>query len=212
MTNGKIETNRDLIVKFLLSVKRPDMDKLVKYLIASDFFTAPASTHFHDSEAGGLAAHSLDVYNALEWVVGILKLEIKPESRIIIGLLHDVCKIDFYKRGIKNVKEGKKINGYGKEVDNWIEKEVWEVADEFPAGHGEKSVFTIIPFISLTEFEILSIRWHMAAWDLSEMGKLSLRSALDKYPAIMAVHVADLIATYLTPRVREQKETTKKEK
>ena len=37
----------------------------VKWLEASDFFYAPASTRFHGSYAGGLLEHSLNVYDEL---------------------------------------------------------------------------------------------------------------------------------------------------
>ena len=49
----------------LLWTGRDGMDKLLDFIVKSDFFTAPASTKFHGSYEGGLLEHSLNVYNRL---------------------------------------------------------------------------------------------------------------------------------------------------
>ena len=48
-------------------IRREGADKLLEYLLspASDFFHAPASTRFHSAYEGGLAQHSLNVYDCL---------------------------------------------------------------------------------------------------------------------------------------------------
>lgn len=48
-------------------IHREGADKLLAYLEspASDFFTAPASARYHGAYAGGLAEHSLNVYECL---------------------------------------------------------------------------------------------------------------------------------------------------
>ena len=81
-------------------IKRDGADKLKEYLLASDFFTAPASSRFHCAYEGGLCYHSINTYNRL---LANVKNEfgenwkdvISEESVAICGLLHDLCKIDF---------------------------------------------------------------------------------------------------------------------
>ena len=47
-------------------IKREGADKLLEYLVSSDFFLAPASAKFHSSYEGGLCDHSLNVYDCLK--------------------------------------------------------------------------------------------------------------------------------------------------
>ena len=60
--------SKKLIERFeaeLAKVDRPGIDKLQAYIRKSDFYSAPASTHFHLSCPGGLLQHSLNVLDAL---------------------------------------------------------------------------------------------------------------------------------------------------
>lgn len=63
-------------------VQRPGMGLLLEYIRRSDFYTAPASTHYHLSCEGGLLQHSLNVLDALR---GLLMKEpdgkAKPETQ-----------------------------------------------------------------------------------------------------------------------------------
>ena len=70
-------------------IKRRGADRLLEWLIGSDFFTAPASTRFHAAYEGGLVEHSLNVYKVFmkkHFVEG----EDDPESVAICTLLHDI--------------------------------------------------------------------------------------------------------------------------
>lgn len=76
-------------------IKRRGADKLLGYLVDKGFLEAPASTKYHGSYEGGLAEHSVNVMNRLmkkEVLQGYTK-----ETIAIVGLLHDVCKVDLYK-------------------------------------------------------------------------------------------------------------------
>lgn len=76
-----------------------DNPKLCDYICSEEhnFFKAPASTKYHGSYPGGLIEHSynvaytlydLTINNGLEWERVI--------SPFIVGLFHDICKIDNY--------------------------------------------------------------------------------------------------------------------
>lgn len=68
--------------------------------------------------------------------------------------------------------------------------------DKIPFGHGEKSVMMIEEFIKLKPVERYAIRWHMAFTEPKEYWN-TMTAALKKYPVILALHQADLEATYL---------------
>lgn len=153
----------------------------LKYWLESetDFLNAPASTKYHGSNEGGLLEHSIIVHSLLEEKNKRYNLGLSEETVIICGLLHDVCKTNFYKR-----------NGIGYKVD-----------DQFPVGHGEKSVFLLQRFIELTDQEIAMIRWHMVAFDVSihfdYPNGYAFRSAVKKWPQIVFLFTADYEASAL---------------
>ena len=74
-------------------------------------FEAPASARFHGSYDGGLLEHSLNVYDCLkdylqrERVKDTYQMHYSEETIAIVSLLHDLCKINCYKKGTRNVKK-----------------------------------------------------------------------------------------------------------
>jgi 23S rRNA maturation-related 3'-5' exoribonuclease YhaM len=46
-------------------IKREGADKLLDFLLKSDFFTAPASTKYHCACENGLVMHSVSVFNTM---------------------------------------------------------------------------------------------------------------------------------------------------
>ena len=176
---------KEEILGLLRTVKRDGIENIIKYLENSDFFTAPASTRFHNSCEGGLAAHSLNVYHNL---VEITKDKgFDPETLIICALLHDICKTYFYTVEMRNKKNDDGV---------WVKEPYYTVKDEMPLGHGEKSCFILSKFIKLTNEELYAIRWHMGFTEPKEYWN-TLTTAIKKYPVILAVHQADMEATYL---------------
>lgn len=79
---------------------------------------------------------------------------------------------------------------------------VWEkypfyiIDDKNPYGHGEKSVMMIMEFMKLTAEEKYAIRWHMGFSEPKENYN-ALGKAMEYYPIVVALHEADLEATYL---------------
>lgn len=57
------QQNKSRIISLFEETGRPGIDDLVEWLIATDFFQAPASTRldYHGCHEGGLAQHSLNV-------------------------------------------------------------------------------------------------------------------------------------------------------
>lgn len=196
ITQEEMKANKETIRTLLLSTGRPGMERLLEWIDQkTDFYTAPASTKYHLACAGGLASHSINVYELLKSKVESGLLEIRSETIIITALLHDLCKVNFYVRETKNVKEGTKINQYGKEVANWVEKEVWSVRDSFPVGHGEKSCYYIQSFIRLSDEEYAMIRLHMGSDRNGYPDPFAESAAV--FPGVVAIHTSDLESAYI---------------
>mgnify|MGYP000159837857 FL=1 len=72
-------------------------DEFYNWLIQNGFFTQPASTKYHGAYEGGLFDHSYKVTQILLDMTQRLNLQwTRPESPYIIGMFHDLCKIDNY--------------------------------------------------------------------------------------------------------------------
>ena len=138
------------------NVTRPGADRLLKWLEGTDFFTAPASTKFHGACECGLVMHSINVYNAMMQHF-FTEEEDNPETFAVCALLHDVCKANFYKVSTRNVKNDA--------TGQWEKVPFYQVADQLPYGHGEKSVYLIEHFMRLKTDEAIAIRWHMGGFD-----------------------------------------------
>lgn len=182
------------------NITRRGADRLLAWLGTTDFFTAPASTRFHGAHEGGLVEHSVHVYDRL------MKLYIAEktdptcpgqyfpmaeelETIAICGLLHDICKANFYTVEMRNRKN---------EQGQWEKYPFYVVNDQLPYGHGEKSVYIISGFMKLTREEAMAIRWHMGGFDDSvKGGSYAISGAFERNPLALLTHLADMQATYL---------------
>jgi len=187
------EAVRQRIADVLAQVERPGMDRVLEWLENSDFFTAPASTQYHSACPGGLALHSYIVCRLLRVKNKKLGLGLSQDSVAVTGLLHDLAKCNTYVVQTKNVKDGKKQNWKGEIVDNWTEKQVWAVEDKIPLGHGEKSAFSLLKLIELSDQEIAMVRWHMGPYD-NEKG---FTRAAAVWPSVVALYTCDMEAAYI---------------
>ncbi|MDD4815762.1 MAG: hydrolase [Clostridia bacterium] len=178
---------------FNKNIKREGSKKLLDWLVNTDFFDAPASSNFHSAYNGGLCDHSIKVYHRFLKIIETefgndWEEKFSHESIAICALLHDLCKIDFYKLDYRNVKID----------DVWTKKPYYAIDDKLPYGHGEKSVYIINGFMKLTREEAMIINWHMGEFDLRvKGGSYSLSEVFYKYPISLLFHIADLQATYL---------------
>ena len=119
---------------FTTYITRQGSTELLEWMKKTDFFTAPASTRFHCACKGGLLKHSINVYRVLR--ERYFEEGDSEESFAICGLLHDICKTQFYKESTRNVKN--------EQTGQWEKQPYFTVEDSFPYGHGEKSVFMFL--------------------------------------------------------------------
>lgn len=179
----------EFITWYTMYIKREGADELLSWLKSTDFFTAPASTRFHAAYEGGLAEHSLNVFTILRDRWGS---EESMESLAICGLLHDVCKANFYTTSYRNVKNAEGV---------WEKVPYYTIEDQLPLGHGEKSLFIVESKMKLTVSEALAIRWHMGGFDDAVRGGCrSASDAFDTCPLAVRLHLADIEASYLSEK------------
>lgn len=181
LSKEQIQQNQATITARLCGTQRHGMDGLIKYLIDGGFFTSPGSTKYHGCYTGGLAQHSLNVFNLLIGFNEELKLTADADALVIAPLLHDLCKMGSY------IGQSKPY-GYNK---------------AHPKGHAVLSIERIKQFITLSELEEKMIRYHMGVYGLKEFepdkGEYTLRgesmaNAWFHHPIVKVMYFCDEIA------------------
>lgn len=182
--------NNITVNDFLNIMKLPDGTPIipvdmVDWLERNGFFKAPASTKYHGNYEGGLFDHSyavmrflleLSAANGLRWE--------RPVSPFIVGMFHDLCKIDQY---IPTHFDG----AYHENPVSWEYN-----SNTILKGHGDKSVMLLSQFYTLTEEEIMCIRYHMGAFTEKEEWRDYTR-AVNLYPNVLWTHHADMLASHV---------------
>ena len=174
-------------------ITREGSKELLNWLLSdkSDFFTAPASTRFHGAYESGLVEHCINVYHCLkdylsrDRVKNTYNLNYTDENIAIVALLHDLCKVNVYKTGFRNVKDD---NGV------WQKVPTYEFNDTVPYGHGEKSVYIISGFMKLTREEAFAIRYHMGFSGIEDQRNIGY--TFENFPLSFALCTADMEASY----------------
>lgn len=170
-------------------VRREYADTLLAWLEReTDFFEAPASTRHHGAHPGGLLDHSLNVYHRLRAIVCVetygtttsdLLAEEVEETVAILGLLHDVCKVNCYHTETRRRKNPE--TGY------WEDYQAYVFRDPLPLGHGEKSLYLI--------------QRHMGAYDNAAKGDgRALSAAMATSPWVWRLQQADMCAAWVDER------------
>lgn len=90
------------------------------------------------------------------------------------------------------------MNSQGK----WEQKEGYTTDySQMPFGHGEKSVIILLDLgLKMTVDEMVAIRWHMGAWDLSFQSyeaKSNINESGNRYPLLSLIQAADNMATHI---------------
>jgi hypothetical protein len=171
---ANVESNRATIIDLLSMIERQGMESLIDSLLFSDYFTAPASTRYHNVFEGGLCQHSLNVTREFskendKWVKPL-----PQDSVILCGLLHDLCKVGAYTETAR---------GYEKVKD-------------FPKGHGALSAARIEKRIKLTQPEKDVILFHMgffSAYQIKEFTAWDLHKAIMRTPQVQVFAAIDMM-------------------
>ncbi len=198
-----INSNWELFKNLLISTNRDGVNDLVSFLEnETDFKTAPASTKYHSNKEGGLCEHSLNVYKNLKLLNDTFNTGLDVNSMILVSLLHDLSKINFYEKTIRNKKvyspSGSKSDDLGR--FDWVSVYDYVIKDpslRFIGSTHEVNSFLIASrFITLDFNEVVAIINHHAGMgdpnpnrDLNEIFHQNKLAAL--------LHSADYLATYI---------------
>lgn len=182
---------KEQIINLLSSTGRKGIENLIKYMEDNGFFTAPCSTEHHLCKEGGLAEHSLNVYNTMldlsyladryEIIEAAGGQEALLNSTKIVSLLHDLGKMgQFGKPGyIENhLKKDDKVSTKKPYIVNPLLLNV---------PHEIRSIQIASQFIELTEQENYAILMHNALY-----GDLKYAYSGKETPLSMLLHFSDL--------------------
>lgn len=208
MTNEQIQANRDTYLALCRKhIQRDGLEALLEYLDHTDFFTAPSSSTFHLNEAGGLCLHSINVFRtalqlnehivlpATEQPDAPFTKPLPIERIAVAALFHDLCKTGLYHEGTRWKKD---------EQGRWQTYPAYELKDDFPFGHGEKSCLIVDRFMRLHKDELLAIRWHMGMFEMTEQGsstRYAFRAAMEATPLVVLQQSADMLAANCLERI-----------
>lgn len=189
-----MKTDKARIEDFLNIMKfegRPIVSAdMMNWLIGMNFFNAPASTKYHGDYDGGLFDHCCEVTENLLELTDKLNIHwLRPESPYIVGMFHDLCKVDDYTKVMD--KPGVELFGSDErkgELSHWVHN-----ADVILKGHGDKSVMLLSQFMNLTIEEIYCIRFHMGAYVTSEWNQWD--AAIKQFETVLWTHTADMYAS-----------------
>ncbi len=168
----------------------PQIKKALEWLRTTDFFTAPASSMYHDSFDCGLCFHSIKTACRVVELMHSFKFNDpdKIGDAVFCALVHDWCKIGLYESYLRNVKNE--------------ETGVWEKVKAFRykgdaminLGHGVSSMFLASKFFKLTIEEASAIRWHMGAYRTSDADFNELQSSCENFMLVHLIQFADQLS------------------
>ena len=175
-----VESFKQLMAPCIPHIITPE---IIDQLLYRGFFSAPAAIHHHGSFKGGLFYHSTAVMNMLLVYTEQLELEWgRKESPYIVGMFHDLCKMDDYVP-VKNTQV--------------LGEMEWGYNDKrLLTGHGDKSVIMLQQLLqgNVTMQEAVCIRWHMGAFDQKENWN-AYGNAVACDQNVLYTHTADMYAS-----------------
>ena len=192
-----------MIKTLLLNTKRKGIEDLIAYMDEYGFFKAPCSTQYHLSKEGGLAEHSLNVYEVALDLSNVLCDIVPKESVVIVSLLHDIGKMGQFNKPnyVPNMLKGRatKANPSPEPYQSTARPYITN-PELLYIDHEVRSLAIITKFIDLTEEEQQAILWHNGLY-----GPFKYNIQGKETPLYMILHFADLWADRVI-EVEEQKE------
>lgn len=160
----------------------------LNWIRTTDFYSAPASTQYHDAEFAGLLKHSLRVVNNIIELIKVKKFDetCSIADAVLVALVHDWCKIGLYEQYMRNTKDN---NG------NWIQVPAYKRhSPKFPLGHGDTSAYLASRCFRLDMPEYAAVKWHMGEWYCHQSEYNDLQKANETYPLVLLLQFADRLA------------------
>ena len=193
---------KEKIRRLLLSTKREGIISLLTWMELNGFYEAPCSTQHHLCKEGGLAEHSLNVFETMEKLSETIGTEVRDnklfDSIIICSLLHDIGKCGRYGKPyyVENylTKKDKEGNPIRSEAKPYVTN-----PDLLNVPHEIRSVSIIEKFIDLTEEEYYAILYHNGLY-----GDLKYQISNKETELYMLLHFADMWASRVVEIKKEE--------
>lgn len=182
------------IINLLLQTDRPGMEELVEVMEKGGFFTAPCSGANHLCYEGGLAQHSLNVYDHMRKLVSAIGADVSQDSIVIVSLLHDLGKMGDHGKPnyVPNMVRSKTKNKETGEYDLvQSESKPFETNKDLSyEEHEIRSVIIAERHIFLTEDEETAILHHNGLF--SKLDSSYGTHNFDKTELSFLLHTADM--------------------
>jgi len=165
----------------LIETNREGIKNLLAYMDKNGFYVAPCSTQYHLCKEGGLAEHSLNVYNSMvRFYNSQSEFTTDDNSIKIVALLHDLGKMGHHGKFnyVPNILKSGKISDSKPYETN---KNILAVP------HEVESIVIAERFINLTEEEEYAILYHNGLY-----GDFKYEINGKERPLQMLLHFADL--------------------
>lgn len=189
-----MENIKNRTEELLLSTDRQGIADLLVEMDEMGFYTAPCSTQYHLAYPGGLAEHSLNVYELMDKLSGILYPEVDKSSVIICALLHDLGKAGQFGKPnyvINMLKgRGKNAEPYQSPTKPYIGNPELLYID-----HEVRSIQIAGRHIDLTEDENWAILMHNGMY-----GNFKYQIQGKETPLYLLLHMADMWASRVTEK------------
>ena len=172
----------------------PEVHEKIKEVVSKiliryrGFISSPASAKYHGNYDGGLFDHSLAVYLAA--IRSSNEYGIKPSDvNFVACFFHDLCKVGKYQLTRDAISTNiMQFYEYNPDYDG-IE-------------HGAESLRRLLTIETIKDIEEVlpkswqyAIAYHMGVFGVSNEEMRNFSSMSDKYPEILLLHHADMIAT-----------------
>lgn len=184
---------KNRIIELLESTQRSGMDELICHMDENGFFETPCSTRYHLSKQGGLAEHSLNVYELMLRLKNLLYPEISDDSVVICSLLHDIGKMGQYGKPnyIPKMLKGRATKSNPNPEPYQSTAEPYQSnPDLMYVDHEVRSIQTASQFIALTEDENWAILMHNGMY-----GTFKYQIQGKETPLYLLLHMADMWAS-----------------
>ena len=181
---------REKIENLLKTTGRPGMEDLLEWMYKNGFYDAPCSSKYHLAQPGGLAQHSLNVFEYAIRMTTAMFEQMEDQitfemidSVVICSLLHDLGKVgQFGKQAYKMILSDDGNPGAGSVTYKTND-------DLLYVPHEIRSIVIVSKFIDLTEQEQFAILYHNSLY-----GELKGFKGKEN-PLLLIIHHADMWAS-----------------
>lgn len=177
-----MKDTKNEILNILRSLNIPGIEELLQAMDDGGFYDSPCSTRYHLATPGGLAKHSLNVFDTMLVLNRALDAGLGYDDIAIVALLHDLGKMGDYSK--RNYVEAPLLKNGKAPAAPYIHNPELTFEE-----HEIRSVIIANRYINITEEQTRAILHHNGMY-----GKLdnSYKAYYDKDKLSFLLHMADM--------------------